>query len=113
MPMPRPPFGSRLLTVGLTWGVLALVALWIDPAYALAGAALPLGLAARAAWRARAEGRWHDPGHQLRRQVSTTALLLAGSFLALTMWSLRGRVPSEVFVLQVGLLLHYWLLALA
>lgn len=110
---PRPPVGRRLLTVGLTWAVLALVARWINPAFAIAGAVLPLGLAARAAWQARATGRWREAEHQFRRQVTAVALSLAAAFLVLTMWSLNDRFPPEAFALQGGLLLHYWLLTLA
>jgi hypothetical protein len=110
---PRPQFGWRLLIVAATWSVLAAVALMVHPAIALTAGLLPLALAGRAAWRARAAGRWQSADHQLQRSVTASAILTAGGLFAGTYWSLRDRVPYWGLALELMLLAHYWLLTLA
>lgn len=104
--------GGRVLTVAVTWAILVAVALLLDPYLALAGAVIPLGLAARAAWRARTNGDWHSLSKQLRRRVSTIALLLAGAFFLVTARAVRPDLPGWKLLMALGLLLHYWLLSL-
>jgi hypothetical protein len=106
-------FGGRILTVGATWGALALVSKWVSPALALAVGVISLALAARAAWHARRRGKWNDPQHQMRRQVTLAALLTAAGMFYATASALRDRIPPWAIWMELGALVHYLLLTLA
>ena len=112
MPNMRPRFGDRVLTVGLTWGIVALVALKIGPWLAMLISLIPLGRAARAAWKAHESGTANTLEHLMMRQVTGVAMLIAATLFAATVWTLRDRVPMWVIPFEIGLLLHYWLLSL-
>jgi hypothetical protein len=113
MPNPRPRFADRIVVVACTWTILSLIALYVGPQIALAAAILPLSWALRSAWNARAEGRWDSEEHRLRRQVTAIAMLMAAGLFAATFWSLRHVVGPWVIPMEIGLLLHYWLLTLS
>lgn len=106
-------FGNRILTVGATWGVLAVVALLAGPVPAMLLSLLPLGLAARSAVRAHNEGKWRTMEHMLKRQVTAAAMLIAIALFTATLWALRDQVPLWAIPLEMGMLLHYWLLTLS
>ncbi|HWI65152.1 MAG TPA: hypothetical protein VNT75_25260 [Symbiobacteriaceae bacterium] len=112
MPNMRPRFGDRILTVGATWGVVALVALKIGLWPAMLLSLIPLGLAARAAWLAHKSGRTATMEMLMARQVTAIAMLIATTLFAATLWVLRDRVPTWLIPVELGLLLHYWLLTL-
>lgn len=112
MPNQRPHFGDRILIVGATWGVLGLVALLAGPVPALLLSLIPLGVALRAALRAQAEGRRPAMEQMLQRQITAAAMLIAVGLFTATIWSLRDRVPLWAIPMEVGMLLHYWLLTL-
>lgn len=105
-------FGGRVTIVGLTWAVLAGIALLVGPQVALLAALIPLGLAAAAAWRAKQNGEWTTPHHQLRRQVTALAMLMAVGIFSGTFLALRDKLPPWAIFMELGLLLHYWLLTL-
>lgn len=112
MPSPRPHFGKRILTVGVTWGVLGLIALLAGPVPAMLISLIPLGLALRAVLHAQA-GRPEPSMEQvLQRQVTVSAILIAVGLFTATLWSFRDRVPPWAIPMEVGMLLHYWLLTL-
>lgn len=112
MPNPRPHFGSRILTVGATWGVLGLVALLAGPVPAMLLSLIPLGLALRAALHDQAGRSGPTMEQLLQRQVTAAAMLIAMGLFAATLWSMRDRVPLWAIPMEVGMLLHYWLLTL-
>jgi hypothetical protein len=112
MPSPRPHFGNRILTVAATWGVLALVALLAGPVPAMLLSLIPLGLALRAVLQAHAQRRQPTMEQMLQRQVTVAAMLIAVGLFTATLWSLRDRVPLWAIPMEVGMLLHYWLLTL-
>jgi hypothetical protein len=99
--------------VAATWSLLALAGMLIGPAVAVTAGFLPLALAGRAAWNARAAGRWESPDHQLMRQVTASAILTATGLFAGTYWTLRDHIPPWGLVLELMLIAHYWLLTLA
>lgn len=105
-------FRRRILIVGATWTVLALVAMFISPDVALTAGAVPLAVAAYGAWQAKVSGKWQQEDHIMRRQVTATALVLAGGMFFATAWSLRDRVPPWAPWMELCVLLHYWLLTL-
>lgn len=106
-------FGGRVLTVGLTWAALALVARLFGPMPALALALFPLGAAVLSVWKARRAGDWQTHAHQTRRGATALAMLMAGAVFFGTYWSLRHQFPPWVIAIELGMLLHYWLLTLA
>ena len=114
LPMPnmRPRFGDRILTVGVTWGVVALVALKVGLWPAMLFSLIPLGLAARAVWLAQKSGRQSTMEQLMARQVTAVAMLIATTLFAATLWAVRDRVPTWLIPVEIGMLLHYWLLTL-
>lgn len=113
MPNMRPRFGNRILTVGATWAAIAVIARFAEPGVAMVLSLIPLGLAVRSALAARATGKQETMEHLLQRQVTTVAMLMAAGLFAATIWSLRDRVPLWAIPLEIGMLLHYWLLTLS
>lgn len=110
--LPRPRLGRRLLTVSITWLIVTGLALAVAPGLALGLGVIPLGLAARELWRARRRDTWQSEEAQLRRKLTTAAVLMAGALIMATLWSFRGAFPPWFAAVEAGALLHYWLLGL-
>ncbi|HYF94202.1 MAG TPA: hypothetical protein VD969_18450 [Symbiobacteriaceae bacterium] len=113
MPNMRPQFGKRILIVGATWGILAAIARLAGPGPAMVLSLIPLGLAARSAWRTHASSKHVSMEQLLQRQVSTVAMLIAAGLFAATLWSIRDRVPLWAIPMEIGMLVHYWLVTLS
>jgi 1,4-dihydroxy-2-naphthoate octaprenyltransferase len=101
------------MTVGATWGVLAVIAVLAGPVPAMLLSLIPLMMALRAALRADARGEPPSMEQALQRQVTAAAMLIAVGLFSATLWSLRDRVPRWAIPMEMGMLLHYWLLTLA
>ncbi|MDF2630063.1 MAG: hypothetical protein K0R39_3894 [Symbiobacteriaceae bacterium] len=82
MPNTRPRFGGRLMTVGATWGVLAVIAVLAGPVPAMLLSLIPLMMALRAALRADARGEPPSMEQALQRQVTAAAMLIAVGLFA-------------------------------
>ena len=111
--LPRPRLGRRLLIVGSAWLVATGLAVTFTPGIGLGFGVIPLGLAARGVWRARRQKAWQAEAAQLRRKLTTAAVLMAGALIMATLWSFREAVPTWFAAIEIGALLHYWLLGLS